>query len=135
MILLLISVIRMAFFFEAAQKDGVSVNISDPAVKSLHGRGMETVMADIEFLPFKDNSIHTIFLFETLEHVPNPITLLDEISRVCSDTLIVSIPFVEKTKIHPYNYDPTVLYISIISLNLTGMTFCNNYPHTLYFKV
>lgn len=94
-------------FLRSCQKDGVSVNISDPAVKSLHGRGMETVMADIEFLPFKDNSIHTIFLFETLEHLPNPITLLDEISRVCSDTLIVSIPFVEKTKIHPYNYDPT----------------------------
>ena len=53
-------------FLRSCQKDGVSVNISDPAVKSLHGRGMETVMADIEFLPFKDNSIHTIFLFETL---------------------------------------------------------------------
>jgi|SRR5208283_896761 len=93
-------------FLRSCQKDGISVNISNPAVKSLHKRGMETIMADIEYLPFKDNSIYSVFLFETLEHVPNPITLLNEISRICSDILIVSIPFVEKTKIHPYNYDP-----------------------------
>ena len=94
-------------FLRSCHRNGISVNISDPAVISLHGRGMETVKAHIEFLPFKNNSVNTFFLFETLEHVPNPITLLNEIGRVCSDSIIISIPFVEKTKIHPYNYDPS----------------------------
>jgi hypothetical protein len=94
-------------FLRSCQRDGISVNISDPAVIALHARGIETVKAHIEYLPFKDNSIHTFFLFETLEHVSNPITLLNEIGRVCSDSLIMSIPFVEKTKIHSYNYDPS----------------------------
>ena len=93
-------------FLRSCQREGISVNISNPAVISLHGRGMEIVKAHIEYLPFKNNSIHTFFLFETLEHVPNPITLLNEIGRVCSDSIIISIPFIEKTKIHPYNYDP-----------------------------
>lgn len=93
-------------FLRSCPKEGISVNISDPAVISLHGRGMETVKAHIEYLPFKDNSIHTAFLFETLEHVPNPVLLLNEIGRVCSESVIISIPFVKRTKIHPYNYDP-----------------------------
>lgn len=94
-------------FLRSCRRDGISVNISDPAVISLRGRGMETIKAHIEYLPFKNNSVCTFFLFETLEHVPNPITLLNEIGRVCSKNTIISIPFVENTKIHPYNYDPT----------------------------
>lgn len=94
-------------FLRACGQDGISENISDPAVKSLHGRGMDTVMAHIEYLPFKRDSVHTIFLFETLEHVPNPISLLNEIGRVCSDSVIISIPYVKMTKIHSFNYDPT----------------------------
>jgi SAM-dependent methyltransferase len=94
-------------FLRSSGRNGVSVNISDPAVLSLHMRGMETLKAHIEHLPFRDNSIHTLFLFETLEHVPNPISLLNEIGRVCSNDLILSIPFVEKTKINPHNYDPS----------------------------
>ncbi len=93
-------------FLKSCGREGLSVNISDPAVLSLKMRGMQTVKAHIEHLPFKENSIHTILLFETLEHVPNPISLLNEIGRVCSHDLILSIPHVEKTKIHRYNYDP-----------------------------
>ena len=94
-------------FLRSCGRDGMSVNISDPAVVALHDKGMEAVKAHIEHLPFRDNSIHTVFLFETLEHVPNPVLLLNEIGRVCSGDLILSIPYVEKTNVHPYNYDPS----------------------------
>lgn len=93
-------------FLKSLGKTGISVNISDEAIASLRGKGMEVIKAHIEFLPFKTGSVNTILLFETLEHVPNPVALLNEIGRVCSDTVIVSIPLVEKTHIHPYNYDP-----------------------------
>lgn len=94
-------------FLRSCGGDGLSVNISDAAVIALHDRGMETVRAHIEHLPFRNNAIHTVFLFETLEHVPNPVSLLNEIGRVCSGDLILSIPYVERTNIHPYNYDPS----------------------------
>lgn len=93
-------------FIRAIGKDGISVNISDPAIISLYGKGLAVVKADIEHLPFKSGSIDTIFLFETLEHVPNPITLLKEIERVVTRSLILSVPYVSETVVHPRNYDP-----------------------------
>lgn len=93
-------------FLRSCQRDGISVNMSDPVVVSLQKREMITVKANIAYLPFRDNSIHTCYLFQTLEHVQNPIALLHEIGRVCSNNLIVSIPFVEKTKIYSHHYNP-----------------------------
>jgi SAM-dependent methyltransferase len=94
-------------FLRSLKQSGISVNISDPAVRSLHGRGMEVVKADVEFLPFKGTSVETVLLFETLEHLPNPIHALGEIGRVCSRSLILSIPMVSQTTIHRAHYDPT----------------------------
>lgn len=94
-------------FIRSGNQKGFSVNISMPALLSIHNMGIETVRANLEYLPFKNNSIDHILLFETLEHVPNPIMLLNEIGRVCRKNLIISIPYVEKTNIHRFAYDPT----------------------------
>lgn len=95
-------------FLRSLNRDGISVNISDPAVRSLKSRTMGVVKADVERLPFKSGTISTVVLFETLEHVPNPILLLSEIERVCSSSVILSIPYVSRTHIHPFNYDPAL---------------------------
>jgi SAM-dependent methyltransferase len=94
-------------FLRSLKQSGISVNISDPAVRSLHGRAMEVVKADVESLPFKDKSVEVVLLFETLEHLPNPLRALGEIGRVCSRSLILSIPLVSLTTIHRAHYDPT----------------------------
>ncbi|KQC04406.1 MAG: hypothetical protein APR53_03410 [Methanoculleus sp. SDB] len=93
-------------FIRSMNRDGISVNISDPALKAIHAKQIEVIKADIEHLPFKAGSIDHILLFETLEHVPNPIALLNEIGRVCRKSLVLSIPFVSTTTIHRHNYDP-----------------------------
>ncbi len=93
-------------FLRSLGQRGIGVNISDQAARSLRGRGMESVKADIESLPFRDGSIEVVLLFETLEHLPNPIRALQEIGRVCSGSLILSIPFVTRTTIHGAGYDP-----------------------------
>ena len=93
-------------FLRSMRQGGIGVNISDLAVRSLHARGLETLKADIEFLPFKDNSIEVVLLFETLEHVPNPVKVIQEIGRVCSRSLVLSIPLVGRTTIHGGRYDP-----------------------------
>jgi len=91
-------------FLRSLNKNGISVNISEQTCCYLKTKKMETVRADIQVLPFKDNSIDSIFIFETLEHVENPLLLLNEIGRVCKKSLIISIPFVSKTYINRYNY-------------------------------
>lgn len=95
-------------FLRSLGRDGISVNISDPTIRSLRSRNLEVVKADVERLPFKSGSISTVMLFETLEHVPNPIQLLSEIERVCSSSLVLSIPYVAHTHIHPFNYNPSI---------------------------
>lgn len=91
-------------FLRSFRKEGISVNISEKTAKSLKKKDLDVIRADIQFLPFRDNSIDTILLFETLEHVENPVLLLNEIGRVCKKNLILSIPFVIKTHINRYSY-------------------------------
>jgi hypothetical protein len=93
-------------FLKSIGRTGISINISDVAVKKLKLNGYEAIKADIQYLPFKNESIQTMFLFETLEHMPNPVATLIEIGRVCSGSLILSIPCVSSTQIHSYGYDP-----------------------------
>jgi SAM-dependent methyltransferase len=92
-------------FLRSLNKDGISLNISPDIISSLREKNIETVVADAEHLPFKNESISTILLFQTLEHVPNPILLLNEIARVCKKSLILSIPYVSQTHIHRRKYD------------------------------
>jgi SAM-dependent methyltransferase len=94
-------------FLRSLGEDGISVNISEKAVTILHGRGLDAIRADIEHLPFRDSSLAVLLLFETLEHVPNPIRALHESARVTSGSLILSVPHVTRTAIHPRLYDPT----------------------------
>jgi hypothetical protein len=75
-------------FLRSRGRDGISINVSDPAVRSLRGRGMQVLKADIE-------------------HLPNPIRVLNELGRICSGSLVLSIPSVSTTRIHPSGYDPS----------------------------
>ena len=93
-------------FLRSLGQEGIGVNLSDPAVRSLRARGLETLKADIEYLPFRDSSVEVVLLFETLEHVPDPVRVLREIGRVCSRSLVLSIPLVKRTTIHGAGYDP-----------------------------
>lgn len=94
-------------FLKAFGKHGVSLNISKEALKNIKAKGIEGIKAGIDRLPFKDNSVDHVLLFETLEHLPNPIAALQEIYRICRKSLFVSIPHVSKTNIREFNYAPT----------------------------
>jgi SAM-dependent methyltransferase len=43
---------------------------------------VDWIAGDVEQLPFADGSFHTVFSFETLEHVEKPRTALEELTRV-----------------------------------------------------
>ncbi len=93
-------------FLKALGKPGISVNVAEEALQNIKAKGIGGIRANVGSLPFKDSSVDRILLFETLEHLPNPITDLQEIYRVCRKSLFVSIPYVSKTNIHRYNYHP-----------------------------
>lgn len=50
------------------------------------------VRGDATRLPFQENSFSTVLLFEVLEHLKNFDDCLEEIQRVASDRLVLSVP-------------------------------------------
>ncbi|MDD1671269.1 MAG: class I SAM-dependent methyltransferase [Methanomicrobiales archaeon] len=95
-------------FVQALKKKGISANISESCVRNIASKGLRVVRCDAEYLPFKEASLDHILFFEILEHLPNPIRALDEISRVCRKSAFISLPSVSKTLIHRYHYDTSV---------------------------
>lgn len=57
-------------------------------------------------LPFEDSSFDTIILSDVLEHVPEPVVLWSEMSRILSDqgVLILSTPFIYCLHEQPHDY-------------------------------
>jgi hypothetical protein len=93
-------------FIKGLNKTGFSANISEIGVSNVHKKGIEAIRCDAEHLPFKKDSIDNILFFEIFEHLPNPIEGLKELHWVAGKSVILSIPFVSKTTIHPFRYNP-----------------------------
>jgi SAM-dependent methyltransferase len=94
-------------FLKSLGKNELSANISDAGVKTIYKKGINSIRCDAEHLPLKDKSIDHILFFEIFEHLPNPISALQELNRVAAKSVILSIPYVSKTNIHRYNYVPS----------------------------
>lgn len=93
-------------FIKALGKSAISANISEVAVSNIHKKGIEAIRCDAEHLPLKNSSIDHILFFEIFEHLSNPISMLHELYRVCKKSIFLSIPYVSRTNIHRFNYDP-----------------------------
>lgn len=89
-------------------KPGVGFNLNEAAVENIRANGIDARLGDGQELPFEDGSFDYVLCFETLEHVENPIQLLEELGRVCAPDgrVFISIPWVPRTFIHAR--DPSI---------------------------
>jgi SAM-dependent methyltransferase len=89
-------------------KPGLCFNLNAAAVENIRANGIEAQLGDGQELPFDDAAFDYVLCFETLEHVENPIQLLEQLSRVCTPDgrLFISIPWVPRTIIHAR--DPSI---------------------------
>jgi ubiquinone/menaquinone biosynthesis C-methylase UbiE len=55
--------------------------------------GLPCLFGDATRLPFADGTFDLVMAIEVLEHVPTPDAALRELARVCSSTLVASVPF------------------------------------------
>jgi SAM-dependent methyltransferase len=69
-------------FHLLAPRETVGVDI-DPG--ALAGQERETVVADMRELPFPDGSFASVLSVQSLEHVPDPDRVVDEVCRVLSE--------------------------------------------------
>ena len=92
-------------------------------------------IGDVEHLPFKDGSAHTILCAQVLEHVPHPHLALKEMCRVLKKggKLILTVPHLSRIHEAPHDYFRFTQYgiqllcqesgLRILSLNPVGSLF------------
>ncbi len=69
----------------------VTADIQTKALtKARNFYGIDVCAADARALPFADNSFDLVVCIETIEHVPNPQRVVDELKRVARKTVLVS---------------------------------------------
>jgi SAM-dependent methyltransferase len=85
---------------------GIGFNLAPAAVKNIEANGVEARLGDGQELPFEDESFDYVLCFETMEHVPSPARLLEELARVVrpDGRVFVSIPWVPRTYVHPRDF-------------------------------
>ena len=86
-------------FIRAMGKRRASVNSSAGAA-----RGIDVVRGDATRLPLRDEAVDYALCFETLEHLGNPLTGLQELYRVCRKGAFVSVPHVSRSTVYPAGF-------------------------------
>lgn len=72
----------------------VGLDLPDEALRERWGdAGLACMFGDATKLPFPDHAFDLVLAIEVLEHVPGPDAALAELDRVCSGTLVASVPF------------------------------------------
>lgn len=91
-------------YLRAFGKDGVALNVDEQAVSAMRADGIEAALGSIYALPFAAKEFDYALCLEVLEHLENPIGALHELRRVAREAVLVSIPYVEHTRIRPFGY-------------------------------
>jgi methionine biosynthesis protein MetW len=73
--------------------NGRGIDISSEAIKICKERGLQCEQSDItDKLPFADNSFDGVVLTDVLEHLFQPLDVLNEAHRVCKEYVYISVP-------------------------------------------
>jgi SAM-dependent methyltransferase len=88
------------FLNEVGAVNGVGVNFLPACARKISADHQLGCIADVEQLPFPDRTFDIVICCETLEHVPNPVSALNELARVCRGRMFVTIPWLPVTRIN-----------------------------------
>jgi len=83
----------------AEKLSSVGINLQESAVAKIRARGLEGIRADAALLAERGACYDIVSVFETLEHLPDPIGFLKGIGPVVNERLIVSVPFIRRSRV------------------------------------
>lgn len=86
---------------KALGKSGFSVNNDPRCIALIRQNGVEAILGVGESLSTADKSFDVAMAFETLEHSLNPVAFLQEMVRIAREKVVLSIPGVARTLVHP----------------------------------
>jgi len=79
------------------KKKIIGVDISFEMLKLAKKRKEKSIQADLDFLPFKDNSFDLILSFTALQNLPDVKKALAEIARIIKPNKTVAVTILEKS--------------------------------------
>jgi SAM-dependent methyltransferase len=85
---------------ESLDKKGVVLNINQECIDLMKKAGIKAILGDAEDIDLKDKSYDYVTSFQCLEHIPNPLRVLNEMGRIARKKVFISIPFVKNTRIY-----------------------------------
>ena len=93
---------------KALGKRGLAINNDARCIELARRNGIEGKVGEGEGLDAADKSYDVAMTFETLEHSLDPASFLREMARVARDKIVLSIPGVTRTYVHPRVRDARV---------------------------
>jgi len=95
------------------------------------------IVSDILSIPVQDKSYDVVLCTEVLEHVPNPIAALEEMTRILKNEgkLIITAPFCSLTHFAPFHYcDGFSKYFYTFHLERLGYKILEITPNGNYYQ-
>jgi len=86
---------------KALGKTGLSITDDPRCARQVEANGGHATVGLGEKIDLPDKSVDIAMTFETLEHSLNPVAFLSEMCRVARAKVVISIPGVSRTIIHP----------------------------------
>jgi SAM-dependent methyltransferase len=78
---------------------GVGLNLLEECADQIAADGYEARLGSVEAMPFDDASFPIVICCESLEHLPNAVAALNELARVCSGRIHLTIPWLRRTRV------------------------------------
>jgi hypothetical protein len=91
--------ILLTELFSSKELDTIGVNLQPSAVEKMRKLGLKAICADAMELGKQNVAYDVVSVFETLEHLPDPIGFLTNIKPIVNERLVLSVPFIRKSKI------------------------------------
>jgi 2-polyprenyl-3-methyl-5-hydroxy-6-metoxy-1,4-benzoquinol methylase len=89
----------MESIFKKPVLSTVGINLQQKVVDRMKNAGMNAICGDASEIGDKGERFNIVSLFETMEHLPDPIGFLKKISSVVEDRLVISVPYLRKSRV------------------------------------
>lgn len=81
----------------------ISINPDIRACNKISDKGMSAVCAKAEDI-HRNGKFDLVFMFETLEHISDPIGVLKSLSKMNIGKMVITVPYVRRSRVHLKNW-------------------------------
>lgn len=88
--------------FGKTRLETVGINLQPSVVERMKKKGLNAICEDAIAVGNLGTRYNVVSLFETMEHLPDPIGFLQKIGSVVEDRLVLSVPYIRNSRVGLY---------------------------------